>query len=834
MNGSVARLKSHLATPLYRNGYALMLSSATTSTLGVGYWILAARMYKTADVGLNSAAISAMLFLAGVSQLNLMSALLRFLPGAGRATMRFLAYAYLISVSVAAVVSIIFIRGLHWWAPSLGFLASNPFLTGWFVVATMAWCIFVLQDSALTGLRQATWVPIENAAFSVAKIAFLIAFARSFPQYGLLASWTIGMAVTLLPVNVLIFRRLIPKHVKEPRVQEPPLIPAQVARYVGVDYLGSLCWLASTNLLPIMVTQQAGATANAYFYLPWQISVMLMQISPNMGSSLVVESVIDPTKLKAYSYQVCIQIARLVVPMAAILVLGAPFILRIFGNNYATQGADLLRLLALSAIPFIFNSIYISVARVQRRVGAAVMVLASLCVLVLTLSHFLLQAFGILGVGLAWLVSQSLIAVVLLSTQLRSLWSAGLHESALESGQSDAFGGNIASSSARTGPQGGVAVHSWLRNLQSAAFSTRILDSLHKVAAGARLLPVLHRVRTFRDNRRRLAKATRLLPRILPTIAPMSDTPPPTTWTIHRITAADPIKTVVTLGPPNQAPCALLKLAEADPNVMGLWRQNEVLEALHADSRLGEWRVLLPTVLSACEIERQAFVVERMQPGREARRALASPEDRARLQVVAAATIGELHRRSATTTVVDAGLLECWLVEPLDALRQVTATLPRAGDSSKAIERLAAELYKELAGRRLSVSWVHGDFTPGNILLTPDGAALTGIVDWDLATPDGLPLLDLLLLLLSMRMVVQGRELGDIVRALLNGEGWTPHEQALMNAEAAALPGDTVAMRALVQLCWLQHVSAILKKATRYAGRGLWVRRNIEAVLQCL
>src|SRR3979411_1237239 len=101
VNGAGDTLKSHLATPLYRNGYALMLSSATTSTLGVGYWILAARMYKTADVGLNSASISAMLFLAGVSQLNLMSALLRFLPGAGRATMRFLAYAYLISVSVA-------------------------------------------------------------------------------------------------------------------------------------------------------------------------------------------------------------------------------------------------------------------------------------------------------------------------------------------------------------------------------------------------------------------------------------------------------------------------------------------------------------------------------------------------------------------------------------------------------------------------------------------------------------------------------------------------------------------------------------------------------------
>jgi O-antigen/teichoic acid export membrane protein len=91
---SVAQLITHLRTPLYRNGYALVLSSATTSVLGVAYWIVAARTYTPAAVGLNAAAISAMMFLAGVSQLNLMSALLRFIPGAGRATGQFVVSAF--------------------------------------------------------------------------------------------------------------------------------------------------------------------------------------------------------------------------------------------------------------------------------------------------------------------------------------------------------------------------------------------------------------------------------------------------------------------------------------------------------------------------------------------------------------------------------------------------------------------------------------------------------------------------------------------------------------------------------------------------------------------
>ena len=57
---ALARLITHLRTPLYRNGYALVLSSATTSVLGMAYWFLAARTYTPDVVGLNAAAIAAM------------------------------------------------------------------------------------------------------------------------------------------------------------------------------------------------------------------------------------------------------------------------------------------------------------------------------------------------------------------------------------------------------------------------------------------------------------------------------------------------------------------------------------------------------------------------------------------------------------------------------------------------------------------------------------------------------------------------------------------------------------------------------------------------------
>jgi aminoglycoside phosphotransferase (APT) family kinase protein len=340
-------------------------------------------------------------------------------------------------------------------------------------------------------------------------------------------------------------------------------------------------------------------------------------------------------------------------------------------------------------------------------------------------------------------------------------------------------------------------------------------------------------VQDYPSNHRRLAVATKLLPEILPTITPLPDTPPPATWTVHRIAATVSDKTVIIIGPAGRPPAALLKLASPDdPAMMSLRQQGHMLSMLHADGRLAEWRALVPTPLAVGEIEGRAYIVEQLLPGREATGVLSRPAARARMQVAAAAAIGELHRLTATSVVVDAGMLERWIDAPLQVVRHVTATLPHAAGNERAIERLATELREALAGRTLAVCTVHGDFAPRNILVTPDGATLTGIVDWERAAHDDLPLLDLLLLLLWVRMVVHRCELGNVMRALLDGAEWTHHERALMEAAEAALPGDAVGMRALVLLCWLRYVAASLRKSQYCAGHRLWMLANIEAVLQ--
>src|SRR5205823_5677123 len=108
------------------------------------YWILAARTYSAHAVGVNAALVSAMMFVAGVAQLNLMSALLRFLPTAGRRAFRLVLGAYVVGVCAAALAGVVFVAGVGFWAPGLSVLRSNLGFGFWFVAATIAWTLFVL------------------------------------------------------------------------------------------------------------------------------------------------------------------------------------------------------------------------------------------------------------------------------------------------------------------------------------------------------------------------------------------------------------------------------------------------------------------------------------------------------------------------------------------------------------------------------------------------------------------------------------------------------------------------------------------------------------------
>lgn len=418
-------LIAHLRLPLYRNGYALLLSGLLSSGLGMVYWILAAQRYPAAIVGLNSAAIAAMMLLSGMAQMSMNNALIRFIPRAGAGVGKLILACYAVSSAVAVIVGVGYGWGVAYWTPDLAPYLQQPVGLALFILAIAAWSIYALEDSVLAGLRQALWIPLENGLGALLKIGLLLLFTALLPVYGIFAAWMAPVLLSLPPVNFLIFRRLLPayRRTTPPTAQLPAV--GEVSRYVLGNYLGTLFYLGYSTLLPILVTTRLSPSANAYFYMPWMLATALQLIALNLTTSLTVEGTWAEKELGGYCVRVLKQAFYLVAPLVVLFLLGAPWLLHLFGRDYAEAGTSLLRLLALATLPNILVMLQLSVARVRGDTYGVIWAQGLICILLLGLSYLWLPTLGITGVGWAALVAQSAVAGIAVATTLRPLLRQG-------------------------------------------------------------------------------------------------------------------------------------------------------------------------------------------------------------------------------------------------------------------------------------------------------------------------------------------------------------------------------------------------------------------------
>jgi aminoglycoside phosphotransferase len=329
-----------------------------------------------------------------------------------------------------------------------------------------------------------------------------------------------------------------------------------------------------------------------------------------------------------------------------------------------------------------------------------------------------------------------------------------------------------------------------------------------------------------------LASAVRLLPAILESIGEVPLDGSGGGWTIRGAQSTEARVAVLRLARPGEAPSVVLKVAGTPEAKCSLSREATVVGALETDARLGEWRCLLPTILAGGEIDGSRYLLERALAGRNAGLLMGDPSLRARVQTVAAEAVGTLHRQTGASTVVDEECLARWLTGPLDLVGKVIRH-SQGGRKQRALERAAGEIKSSLVGRRVMVSWIHGDFWLGNLLVTADGATAAGILDWDCAGERELSLVDFLHLVVYTRALVERRELGDVLRDLLGGGAWSGHELSLLRPTGDEVEEDSYARAALL-LYWLRHVAGNLLQSARYASNRLWLKRNVYAVLRCV
>jgi O-antigen/teichoic acid export membrane protein len=410
----------HVRTPVYRNAYSLMLSNGLTSALGLVYWTVAAREYPAQVMGASSAAISMVLFLSGAAQLNLRPALLRLLPESGPRASWLVRRAYGLAVVLSALTAtLVFGGGAITGAPwdTIEALASPAGIL-LLVAGTVCWSIFNLQDGVLTGLRRTGWVPVENGIYALVKIGVLVACIVVLPSTGIVVSWIVPIFFIVGVVTVVLVTRWIPAYMTANPDRRPALDRRDLMAFVVADSTGALFALGASTLLPVLVVGAVGPSTGAYFAITWTIITALTLVPINMAASMTVESVHAGTALGPQVRRLGGHLYRMLIPLVIAVVVLAEWGLSIFGAAYAEQATVALRIGAVALLPFAANILFLATARIRARSRAIIVVQIVIALMTLAGSAALLGPMGIAGVTLAWLIAQSLVALVVVPTQL--------------------------------------------------------------------------------------------------------------------------------------------------------------------------------------------------------------------------------------------------------------------------------------------------------------------------------------------------------------------------------------------------------------------------------
>jgi O-antigen/teichoic acid export membrane protein len=401
--------------PQHRDGLALVLSSGISSAVGLLYWVVAARLFPPHVVGVNTTLISTMTLIGVTSQLNLGSALLRFVPVAGRSARSLVGACYGIAVLTACALGAVFALGAPWWAPDLVDALGRGPLLAFFLVATPVWAAFAMHDYTLTAIKRATLVPLENLAFSLLKIGFLVAGTVLVFRGVIAASWVLATAVVVLVVAAFLAKAL------QPTAETPPareqIGPRNIAGYVSADWAGGLCTDAVEFGLPLVILFSLDAESAGTFSVVWAIAYAFYLVTHGMSQSMVTHVADSPDACHAAVRTMVTKALSLIVPGVLVVVLGAGLILSIFGPHYAENGTTLLVLCALSAVPNVVVGATVAVARIRRRPVAIFGVPATVAVVVIPVALALMPAFGLTGVGIALLAGQTAVASGILLTR---------------------------------------------------------------------------------------------------------------------------------------------------------------------------------------------------------------------------------------------------------------------------------------------------------------------------------------------------------------------------------------------------------------------------------
>lgn len=383
-----SEIRKHLKEPLIRNSFFIMASSFIAAGFGFFFWMIAARLYSQADVGIATALMSSMGLLILISRLGLDQSVIRFFPQRDKS--RVLGTAIIVPTAVALVAGVIFIAAADIVAPELVVVRTVAPL---YLTFLGAYSITWVLEGAFNAIRKSEYYFILNLLYG-SRILFLFPLVF-LGAMGVFSAFGLSFVLGLILALVLLSRCSI-----RPRAGVDWAFIREAWQFSAGAYVAGILMAAPNMVIPIMVLNVLGAESTANYYITYAIVSVLFMIPYAFSTSLFVEGSHGGEMQRSVKRTLASMFA-LLIPATAGLMLFGEQILGLIGRDYV-EGAALLQVLAASAIFVSICQTFISIAKVRDDIRSLIIISGFVSIALLGLGYALMHQFGLIGMGYAW------------------------------------------------------------------------------------------------------------------------------------------------------------------------------------------------------------------------------------------------------------------------------------------------------------------------------------------------------------------------------------------------------------------------------------------------
>lgn len=395
------RLRETRKSTLLMNALYLMLSTFILGASGFIFWVVVTRSYDAAAVGLATTllSVSGLLSLLGLAGFD--TTFVRFLPGSKRKN-DYINSGLIVSIFIGTLLAIGLGFALPLLSPSLSIMSSLwVFLS--FVFFTVVTSLNVLTNAVFLAYKQARYILIINALFSVFKVVLPLLVIKG----GAVAIFTLAGSAQLfgLVLSIVWMRRKF-------GYKMSPVLHIDTLRVVRKFsfsiYLSNVLSLLPPTLLPLIILHYSGPKNAAYYYMAFTIANVLYTIVYATMQSVLAEGSHNVAALRSHVVAAAKLITVLLAPATLLIMLFGDNLLTIFGAEYAKGAGLLLRLLAIGALPIAAYAALTTAFKVIKKLAPVVSMNAISALVTLGLSNWWISPFGLEGVGWAWIVGDAL------------------------------------------------------------------------------------------------------------------------------------------------------------------------------------------------------------------------------------------------------------------------------------------------------------------------------------------------------------------------------------------------------------------------------------------